>query len=105
MPAGRRVARFDADSVTLRLTVRSWQAGDLFCPLGMGGRRKKLQDYFSDSKLPRARRAGVPLLVAPEGILWVAGYRTDHRFRVRPSTTRIVIAELLQAGTGREGKG
>jgi tRNA(Ile)-lysidine synthase len=104
-PAGRQVARFDADRFTPRLVVRSWQAGDAFCPLGMAGRRKKLQDYFSDSKLPRARRAEVPLLVAPEGILWVAGYRADHRFRVRPSTTRIVTAELLPAALGAEGKG
>lgn len=107
-PAGRRVARFDADRFTLRLAVRSWQAGDVFCPLGMAGRRKKLQDYFSDSKLPRARRALVPVLVAPEGILWVAGSRADHRFRVRPSTTRTVVAELLPAGVaglGGEEKG
>jgi tRNA(Ile)-lysidine synthase len=104
-PAGRQAARFDADRFTHRLEVRPWQAGDVFCPQGMAGRRKKLQDYFSDIKLPRARRAEVPLLVAPEGILWVAGYRADHRFRVTPSTRRIVTAEIVPAGTDREGKG
>jgi len=104
-PAGRHVARFDADRFTPQLEIRSWRAGDVFCPLGMGGRRKKLQDYFSDTKLPRGRRAGVPLLVAPEGILWVVGHRADHRFRVRPSTTRIVTAEVWPAETGGEGKG
>ena len=104
-PAGRDVARFDADRFTHRLEVRSWQAGDVFHPHGMAGRRKKLQDYFSDSKLSRGRRAEVPLLVAPEGILWVVGHRTDHRFRVTPSTTRVVTAELVPGDAGREAKG
>lgn len=102
VPGGQQVARFDAGRFTHRLEVRSWRAGDAFHPQGMGGRRKKLQDYFSDIKLPRGRRAGVPLLVAPEGILWVAGYRTDHRFRVTPSTARVVTAELLPAETGKD---
>jgi hypothetical protein len=47
----------------------------------------------------------VPLLVAPEGILWVVGHRTDHRFRVTPSTTRIVVAEVVPAETNMERKG
>lgn len=105
MPAGQHVARFDADRFTQQLEVRSWQAGDVFCPLGMGGRRKKLQDYFSDTKLSRGRRADVPLLVAPEGILWIVGYRADHRFRVTPSTTGIVTAEVWPAVLDGEGKG
>ncbi len=104
-PVGKQIASFDADRFTHRLEVRSWQAGDVFHPQGMAGRRKKLQDYFSDIKLPRGRRAGVPVLVAPEGILWVVGYRTDHRFRVTSSTMRIVTAEVVPAETDREGKG
>jgi tRNA(Ile)-lysidine synthase len=104
VPAGRRIATFDADRFTHRLEVRSWRAGDVFQPRGMAGRRKKLQDYFSDIKLPREQRAGVPLLVAPEGILWIAGYRADHRFRVTPATTRIVVAEVSPAETDGQGK-
>ena len=77
----------------------------MFHPQGMGGRRKKVQDYFCDIKLPRERRAGVPLLVAPEGILWIVGHRTDQRFRAAQSTRRILMAELVPAETNREGKG
>lgn len=103
-PAGRQIARFDADRFTPRLEVRSWQTGDVFHPQGMAGRRKKLQDYFTDIKLPRERRAEVPLLVSPEGILWIVGHRADQRFRVTPSTRHIVMAEIEPAGTDREGK-
>lgn len=104
-PAGTQIARFDADRFMHQLVVRSWKAGDVFHPQGMGGRRKKVQDYFCDIKLPRERRAGVPLLVAPEGILWIVGHRADQRFRVTPSTRRILVAEIVPVETSREGKG
>ena len=103
-PAGRQTAHFDADRFTHRLMLRSWQAGDVFCPQGMGGRRKKLQDYFSDIKLPRERRGTVPLLVAPEGILWIVGHRTDHRFGVTAATRRILTMEVGPVETEREAR-
>lgn len=95
-----KLAIFDADLVTGPLLVRTWKAGDLFCPAGMQGRRKKLQDYFADIKLARHQRAKVPLLVAPEGVMWVAGYRADHRFLATSGTTRTVIVELLDDRQG-----
>ena len=84
----------DADTFTPELRLRSWKAGDVFCPKGFGGRKKKLQDFFSDMKLPRSQRAKVPLLVAPEGILWVGGLREDERFQVSTTTRSIVTATL-----------
>lgn len=88
------MAAFDADQFTGPLLIRSWLPGDSFCPCGMKGRRKKLQDFFSDLKVPRATRRRIPLIVAPEGILWVGGYRTDHRFRVRASTRHILVIQM-----------
>ena len=38
----------DCSKLEFPLKVRRWQAGDWMCPLGMGGRRKKLSDMFSD---------------------------------------------------------
>ncbi|MGH7259708.1 MAG: tRNA lysidine(34) synthetase TilS [Nitrospiraceae bacterium] len=105
VPHGRHAAQFDAERFTHRLVLRSWKPGDVFHPQGMGGRRKKVQDYFCDIKLPRSRRAAVPLLVAPEGILWIAGHRADHRFCVTPSTQRIVVAEVVPADMMAEGEG
>ncbi len=84
----------DADTFTPELQLRSWIPGDRFCPKGLGGRKKKLQDFFSDVKLPRSQRAKVPLLVSPEGILWVGGMREDERFQVSNTTTSVVKATL-----------
>lgn len=92
-------ALFDASSFTKDLLVRSWRPGDHFCPLGLDGKRKKLQDFFSDMKVTRSKRKVIPLLVAPEGILWVVGYRTDHRFRVTDTTCETLTARTsLEVG-------
>jgi tRNA(Ile)-lysidine synthase len=84
----------DADTFTPELRIRSWRPGDVFRPKGLGGRQKKLQDFFADIKLPRSQREKVPLLVSPEGILWVGGVREDERFRVSSVTTSVVIATM-----------
>ncbi len=85
---------FDAATFSHTLVLRTWQPGDQFCPLGLGGKRKKLKNFFSDMKLERSHRERIPLLVAPEGILWVGGYRADHRFRVRESTREVLTVTL-----------
>jgi tRNA(Ile)-lysidine synthase len=90
----------DPDRLTLDLEVRSWWPGDAFQPLGMHGRRKKLQDFFADLKIPRHARQRIPLVVAPEGIVWIAGHRIDHRFRITNDTTRLLRLTLFDDQTG-----
>ncbi len=92
--ASPRTAAFDADRFTPDLLLRSWRPGDVFQPAGMKGHRKKLQDYFSDLKVPRGKRQHIPVLVAPEGILWIVGYRQDQRFCATPGTKRVLIADV-----------
>lgn len=94
VPKRRQTAVFDLDRFTLDLTVRTWRCGDAFQPAGMRGRSKKLQDFFSDRKIPRRERGLMPLVAAPEGILWVAGHRADHRFAATPETRRRLILEV-----------
>lgn len=100
IPSGRNdsVAYLDADRFSHELIVRSWKPGDYFFPYGMGGRRKKIQDFFSDAKIHQAERRTVPLVVAPEGILWVGGYRSDHRFRVTEETRHVAVVRIRAAG-------
>jgi len=90
------VAYLDASTFTPSLSLRCWRPGDSFSPLGLGGQRKKLQDFFTDLKVERSKRIRLPLLVAPEGILWVAGYRINHRFRVTEPTSQVLVATMCQ---------
>ena len=91
------VAYLDADQFSHELVVRSWKPGDYFFPYGMGGQRKKIQDFFSDTKVHQAERSKIPLVVAPEGILWVGGYRSDHRFRVTKDTRHVAVVRICAA--------
>jgi tRNA(Ile)-lysidine synthase len=85
----------DADAVQGALIVRNRRPGDWFCPIGMGGRRKKLQDFFVDQKVARHRRDQVPVVLSSDKIVWVAGYRGDERFRAHPQTSKIVMLSLV----------
>ena len=78
-PSGAQVwtVRLDREALTGPLLVRTRRPGDRFQPLGMRG-DKKLQDFFTDSKVPRIWRDRVPLLVSGRGIAWVVGYRVAH---------------------------
>jgi tRNA(Ile)-lysidine synthase len=90
--AGLRQALFDADVLVGRLAVRSPRAGDRIHLL-QGGTRK-LQDILVDAKVPREQRPTVPVLVADEEIIWVAGLARGRRAPVAPGTRRIIEAVL-----------
>jgi|TARA_Y100000031_G_C7907538_1_gene242327 tRNA(Ile)-lysidine synthase len=62
--------------------VRTRLPGDRFQPLGMD-QDKKLQDFFTDARIPGDWRDRVPLLVSSRGIAWVVGCRIAHWARVR----------------------
>jgi len=87
----------DADLVSLPLRIRSWRVGDRFVPCGMKGQSKKLQDYFVDCKVPKAKRGLIPILEAPQGIVGVLGFRQDERFRVSAGTRRCLVVSVVEA--------
>lgn len=86
------LSRLPAESLTARLWVDGPVAGDVVCPLGMGGRSKKLSDILNEAQVPVVERAAVPVVrTAPGGsIVWVAGIRLDERFKCTP-LTRVAI--------------
>jgi len=86
---GRWQVECDFERLPRPLFVRYWQPGDYFWPLGLGG-RKKLQDFFVDAKVPRPERHRIPLVVCPEGIVWVVGLRPDERWKVGPATVKVL---------------
>jgi tRNA(Ile)-lysidine synthase len=73
-------------------TVRTWRDGDTFYPLGSPG-EKKLQDFFTDEKVPAAHRRRVPILESGGEILWVVGMRISERAKVAPGAGEAVRIE------------
>lgn len=88
-----RVAHFDASKIYFPLTLRRWQNGDTFRPLGMKG-FKKLSDFFVDNKLSRAEKEEVWVLISGGEIAWIVGRRIDDRYKVVDSTTNIIEISL-----------
>lgn len=90
-----RKVRVDADLVSLPITVRSWEHGDYFIPLGLHG-RKKISDFLIDQKVPLDEKKEVPLFVnSNHDILWVAPFRIDERYKVSDKTKKVIIFEQL----------
>lgn len=84
-------AYLDAEAVGSFAKLRPRHRGDRFCPLGMGGRSKRLNEFMINEKIPTSWRDRIPLLVNQRGqIVWVCGWRPDDRARVTDSTQQVV---------------
>jgi tRNA(Ile)-lysidine synthase len=88
-------ALFDAGTLPRDLYIRSPRAGDRVRLLGDGTR--KLHDVLIDAKVPREARANVPLLLAADTILWVAGLARGQGAALVATTSRVVEATLVRS--------
>ena len=73
---------FDPEYIEFPIQVRSFKPGDRFMPLGMKS-EKKMQDYFTDTKVPRFLRKRVPIFISKGEIFWIGGMRIDERAKVK----------------------
>lgn len=81
----------DRDKLLWPLQIRSWQSGDSFKPLGMGGRRKKLSDLLVSKKIPNWRKFEIPILVNGDGeIIWVMGLQGSETFKISRNTKNVM---------------
>jgi len=79
---------FDADKVGSRIVLRHWRAGDRFQPIGMSS-AVKLQDLFTNAKIPRDLRGKLMLATTSRGeIFWVEQMRIAEGFKLTPQTAR-----------------
>jgi len=92
---GKSSVLLDADVMNFPLKIRPRKPGDCFFPFGFG-KRKKLQDFFVDEKVPRDERDSIPCVLSGDEIVWVAGYRADHRFRVTDSTKKFLRLVIVK---------
>jgi tRNA(Ile)-lysidine synthase len=90
---------FDADKVGEQVTLRHWRPGDRFQPIGMKS-ALKLQDWFVNQGIPRARRRELAVAVAGTGgIFWIEGLRIGENFKLTPQTRRRLIWSWRRAET------
>ena len=89
-PAARPACEsFDADKVGGRITLRYWRPGDRFQPIGLKS-PVKLQDLFTNWKIPRARRRELMMAAAENSeIFWVEGLRISENFKLTRQTNAV----------------
>ncbi|MGA2801384.1 MAG: tRNA lysidine(34) synthetase TilS [Verrucomicrobiota bacterium] len=92
LPGGQKAREFfDADKVGNEITLRHWRAGDRFQPMGFK-LAAKLQDLFTNAKIPRAQRHDLIVAETAGGeIFWVEGLRMAENFKLTPRTRRRFI--------------
>jgi len=90
MPSDPLIACLDSEKVSFPLIIRSWKPGDFFYPLGMKN-KKKLSDYFINSKYSIIEKENKLILESDGRIVWIIGDRIDNRFRITRSTRKALI--------------
>jgi tRNA(Ile)-lysidine synthase len=101
------VEYFDADKVGSRVLLRHWRRGDRFEPIGLGA-QVKLQDLFTNEKVPRPARHQLVVAAAASGeLFWVEGLRIAECFKLDKRTRRRLKWQssrenpVLRVGKGR----
>lgn len=90
------IACLDADKLNFPLKLRKWQEGDVFQPIGMKGKKKKVSDYFVDRKFSLQDKQNTWLLLSGKKIVWIVGHRLDDRFKINDDTTKIYHLEVKE---------
>lgn len=107
---GPRSVVIDWSALRGELVVDGWRAGDRMRPLGMSGTRK-LSDMLIDEKVPERLRDAVPVVRDGDRIVWLAGVRMSHEYRVTDSTGQAIrltwVEGFVEPGieTARDGNG
>ena len=90
IPSDSSIACLDSEKISFPLTIRNWKQGDHFHPLGMK-QRKKLSDYFVDSKYSKLDKENILILESKGEIIWIIGDRIDDRYKITSSTIKALI--------------
>lgn len=98
-------AAFDADAMEAvygedflqRIRLATREAGDI---IAIGdGKRKKLQDYFVDRKIPRDEREKFHVVKIGHDVLWVPPYQGKGRFcsnfKLCADTKKVISIEII----------
>jgi len=80
-----------------KITARNWRPGDRMHPYGLKG-SKKIQDIFSDAKLPAGTRRFLPIFECGSEIIWIPGYRIAEGWQVAQATDNSMQFTVERAG-------
>ena len=86
---------FDYDKITASACFRTRRQGD-YLTIDEKLRRKSLQDYFVNEKIPKKERDSFYVLADGAHIMWVPGYRISENYKVSEQTQTILEVRVIQ---------
>jgi tRNA(Ile)-lysidine synthase len=86
-------AAIDESGLSAPLSVRTRAPGDRIQPLGLEG-TTKVSDIMINNRIPGLARARWPIIVSGDDVVWVAGVRMSHLFRLTEGTSRAIVIRL-----------
>ena len=89
-------AYLDMSELKDEILIRCWQPGDVFHPLGMGGKSIKLSDFWINHKIPTRAKEKWPVLEAQGEIVWIPGFQPSHHFRITESTSEVLVLRITK---------
>ena len=93
IPQNRYTKWFDCDNMKKSLEIRTRKPGD-YLVIDEEGRKKSLQDYMVNEKIPKDDRDFLPLLTEENHVIWVLDYRISSFYKVDTNTKRILQVQL-----------
>lgn len=84
---------FDYDKIKESLFLRTRKSGD-FLEIDREHRKKSLQDYMVNEKIPKEERDRVILLGSGNHILWVVGKRISEYYKITRETKRVLKVQV-----------
>lgn len=89
----QKFAELDYNKLRFPLTIRKWESGDKFSPVGMKG-KKLVSDFLTDLKIDRFEKEKVNVLLSGNDIVWVIGFRINHFYRITDTTKFVYQIQL-----------
>lgn len=84
---------FDLNNLPKNAVIRYKRSGDYFKKFGGG--RKKLNDYFTDKKIPLRLRDSIPLVCADSEVYIICGIEISDLIKVDKGTEKVVQCTYL----------
>lgn len=91
-PRGLFIKWFDYDVIKGPLCLRTPREGD-YLIISSDAHKKKLNDYFTDQKIPRKDREKILILAKDSLVLWVIGYRMGEWGKIGNHTKTVAEIE------------
>ncbi len=93
----------DYDRIEADIRLRFRKPGDFFI-FNKEFKKKSLNRYFIDEKIPRQLRDQIPLVADGSHIIWIVGRRVSEYYKITKSTRRYLKLEFKREGDDSNGE-